>query len=315
MTKLKKPVFSAKRQSKNGSSLVFFGTENFSVPTLTKLLASSLNPNAGYSVLAVVTKPDSPSGRGRQIKSPKVKQIAERAGIRVYQPEKAGEIEGDLKKLQADCGVLVAYGKILPQKIIDIFPAGIVNVHPSLLPKYRGPSPIEAALLHGDKLTGISLMKLTAGMDEGPVYATKKVEIEPGINKPILADYLAVVGADFLRQKLPEVLDGSLKPRPQDESKASYTKLLTKDDSIMDFAKPAEVLEREVRAFAGWPKSVTRVRVQKIIVTKARVAKDEKDGDLVMRCHPGWLEIQELVAPSGRTMPAADFLRGYSSVR
>src|SRR5665213_119654 len=162
------------------SNLVFFGTENFSAPALEKLIAG------GWPVLAAVTKPDARGGRGQKLIVPKVKQIADKHNIPVLQPEKFSEINAKIAELKPELGVLVAYGKIIPQGTIDLFPGGIINVHPSLLPKYRGPAPIEAPILNGDKETGISLMRLSAGMDEGPVYEQKRVALNGDEQRPEL---------------------------------------------------------------------------------------------------------------------------------
>lgn len=292
--------------------LVFFGTEDFSASSLHRLVA------AEYDVVAIVTKPDSKAGRGQQIKESRVAHIAKVATIKTLRPEKLTNINKELKALKPDYGVLVAYGKIIPQDIIDIFPAGIINVHPSLLPKYRGPSPIESTILNGDKVTGVSLMKLTAGMDEGPIYAQKEVDTLPKADRTLLSSYLAEFGADLLLEKLPDIISRRLKPKPQNDSQAIYTKLLKKEDGLIDWSKSAEQIERRIRAFRGWPRSRTKLHGQDIIVTKAQVAKDENDGQLVVKCgsslpagRQGYLEIKELIAPSGRSMSGADFLRGY----
>ncbi|MEX0881461.1 MAG: methionyl-tRNA formyltransferase [Candidatus Saccharimonadales bacterium] len=298
---------------KASKKLVFFGTEDFSAPSLQKLLDS------GWPVLAVVTKPDSPSGRGQRTSPPKVKQIVERHKILVLQPQKVAEINTEVSKLKPDLGVLVAYGMIIPQSTIDLFPGGIINAHPSMLPKYRGPSPIEAAILNGDKETGISLMRLTAGMDEGPVYDQKRVELTETENRPQMYKKLAELSSDFLLEKLEAIAEGWLTPKPQVDAEATYTNLLKKEDGVMDFGQPAEVLERQVRAYAGWPKSQAQIFGREVIITKTRVAKDEKDGYLVIKClptgrqaNPSYLEILELIGPSGKSMSGADFQRGYS---
>ena len=290
---------------KASKNLVFFGTEDFSVPSLRQLI------DAGWPVKAVVTKPDTPSGRGRRLKAPRVKETAQKAGIKVLQPERVRDIQKELEQLKPGLGVLVSYGKLLPPAIIDVFPGGIVNLHPSLLPKYRGPSPIQAAILNGDEDTGISLMRLTERMDEGPVYDQKHVPVPPEIDAPALSEQLSESGAVYLLERLDAIVQGWLTPKPQIDSEATYTKLLSKQDGLMDFGRPAETLERQVRAYAGWPRSHANIHGQDVIITKARVAKDKQEGVLVMNCRPGFLEIQELIAPSGKTMPAAEFLRGY----
>ncbi len=288
-------------------NLIFFGTEDFSAPSLEALL------EAGWPVAAVITKPDSRGGRGQKAIVPKVKAIAAKAGIELLQPDKVDEINPRIAEIKPDYGVLVAYGKIIPQSTIDLFPGGIINVHPSLLPKYRGPAPIEAPILNADKATGISLMRLNAGMDEGPVFAQLRVELNGGETRPELYAQLAKTGADFLLERLKAITEGWSTPKPQIDTEATYTKLIKKADGRLNFGQPAEVLERQVRAYAGWPRSSAEVFGQKIIVTKTRLAKNLADGDLVIKCAPGFLEIQELIAPSGRKMSGADFIRGYKN--
>lgn len=285
--------------------LVFFGTEDFSAVSLEKLIKDD------WPVVAVVTKPDFKTGRGQKTTPPKVKEIAQKHHIRVLQPTSLPKIVYEIASLEPSHGILAAYGKIIPQTLIDIFPGGIINVHPSLLPKYRGASPIESAILSGDGRTGISLMKLTAQMDEGPVYAQKQVVLTGEETRSELYVRLAELGASILSEKLPQIIDGSLETQPQDDSRATYAKLLKKTDGHIDWTRSAEVYEREIRAYLGYPKSTALVGESEVIITKARVACDEKDGQLVMKCTPGYLEILELVAPSGRTMSGADFQRGY----
>lgn len=289
------------------NNLVFFGTEDFSAAALEALIAGD------WLVLAVVTKPDSHSGRGQKLSPPKVKQLAQKHGIEVLQPQKVSDIDQKINALKPTHGVLVAYGKIIPQSTIDLFPGGIINIHPSLLPKYRGASPIESAILNGDKQTGISLMRLSAGMDEGPVYAQKKIALNGREDKSGLYEKLARQGAAYLLEQLPAIVGGWLTPTPQIASDASYSKLLKKDDGLMDFKdKTAEELEREVRAYLGFPRSRATIEDQEVVVTKARVVQAKSDGDLVLPAKSGYLEIEELIGPSGRKMSGKDFLHGYN---
>ena len=296
---------------KKSAKLVFFGTDDFAVLSLQALL------DDGWQVSAVVTKPDARAGRGRQLKVSGVKEIAQRHGIKkIFQPGNLAEIEHEIAALKPKLGILVAYGKLIPDKFISLFPGGIINVHPSLLPVWRGPSPIETAILNGDKQTGISLMRLTASMDTGPVYAQTAVALGGSEDRLGLAHDLAEKGARFLVEKLPEIINGSIKPIPQDNSKASYSQLLKKEDGWLDTDRPAEVLERQVRAYLGFPKSRIKLFAKhEVVITKAQVANPpaggENDGRLIIKCSPGWLEILELVAPSGRTISGGDFLRGY----
>jgi len=296
---------------KKSAKLVFFGTDDFAVLSLQALL------DDGWQVSAVVTKPDARAGRGRQLKVSGVKEIAQRHGIKkIFQPGNLAEIEHEIAALKPKLGILVAYGKLIPDKFISLFPGGIINVHPSLLPVWRGPSPIETAILNGDKQTGISLMRLTASMDTGPVYAQTAVALGGSEDRLGLAHDLAEKGARFLVEKLPEIINGSIKPIPQDNSKASYSQLLKKEDGWLDKSRPAEVLERQVRANLGFPKSRIKLFAKhEVVITKAQVANPpaggENDGRLIIKCNPGWLEILELIAPSGRTISGGDFLRGY----
>jgi methionyl-tRNA formyltransferase len=206
----------------------------------------------------------------------------------------------------------VAYGRIIPRSVIDLFPKGIINIHPSLLPKLRGTTPVETAILDGLSETGVSLMKLSAKMDAGPVYAQKKIALSGKETKFELAKKLNHAGANLLAEHLGAILDGSLEPIAQNETEGSYTRMLQKKDGLMDFSQPAEIYERQVRAFLGFPKSRAKLYGHEVVITKARVAQSADDGDLVIKCRPGWLEILGLTAPSGRKMSGRDFLHGYS---
>lgn len=292
------------------SKLVFFGTEDFSLPSLKALF------DAGYDIAAVVTKPDTKRGRGKQLVEPTVKTFAKANNIMVLQPRKLTEIEKELTKIDAGAGVLVSYGKILPQKILDIFETvGIVNIHPSLLPKYRGPAPIEAAIEHGDEMTGISIMKLTAGMDEGPIFVQNKYPLAGTETRPELTASLAEEGAKLLVESLPSILDGSLKPTKQKNSDVSYTSLISKPDGILDPATDdAYVIERKIRAHLGFPKSRIKIRNNDVILTAAKVVNEPSSKTLTITCSNNtYLEVCELIAPSGKSMSGADYLRGYSN--
>lgn len=296
---------------KASSKIVFFGNERLSsgfdpqgAPTLEALVKN------GYEVAAVVSHYE--PGTGRKARPLEIKEVADRYNIPVLLPEKLSSITQELQDLGADAGVLVAYGKIVPQSIIDIFPRGIINIHPSLLPQYRGSTPIEQAILDGAATTGVSLMQLVKQMDAGPIYAQTEITLGGFETKQELTRTLLLLGSDMLIKNLPHILDGSAQPKPQDEAKATFTSLLSKQDGVFDFNKPAARLEREVRAFAVWPKSRAELFGQPVIVQKARFAQNATDGVLVIACgQNSYLEILQLTAPSGRTMSGADFLRGY----
>lgn len=288
-------------------SLVFFGTEDFSVPSLERLIAD------GWPIKLVITKPDSERGRGLKLTSPPVKVLAQKNSIPVLQPNKLKDIETELNKLVCDFAVLVAYGKIIPLSIIDLFKGGIVNVHPSLLPKLRGPAPIEGAILEGVSKTGVSLMRLNQEMDAGPVYIQTEVGLKGTETKPALYEQLARVGANLLAENLNSIVLGDLKPVEQNEREATYTKLLTKADGMVRWDEPAEDIERKVRAYLGFPKSRAVVGNKEVILLEVRLVSNLNDGKLVIPCHKSFLEILKLRAPNGREMSGDDFRRGYLS--
>lgn len=290
------------------AKIIFFGTEDFSLTTLTGLI------EGGYDIAAVVTKPDTKRGRGRVLTAPSVKILAERHNIPVWQPTTLTDITSDIQKLQPVTGVLVSYGKIIPQSIIDLFAPGIINLHPSLLPRYRGPSPIESAIINGDNQTGVSIMQLSAAMDAGPVYTAKSYPLAGTETKPELYHTLATIGTNLLLEVLPSIIDGSHQPEAQDDTSATYSRLLSKNDSQLDLSKlTAEQAERHVRAYLGYPKSKLTVLGHEIIITKAHVAPT-KNTPLDMMCQDGaFLSIDELISPTGRRMTADAFLNGYAS--
>lgn len=217
--------------------------------------------------------------------------------------------------------VLAAYGRIIPQRVLDEFPLGIINVHPSLLPAYRGPTPIEQAILDGAPKTGVSIMKLTAGMDEGPIYKQKSVHLAGNESKAELTETLQQLGAQLLVEVLPEIIAGNLKPRQQPHpDRVTYSKLLTKDDGVIDWQKPAEQLEREIRAYTGWPKSRAKIGEKEVIITEAHVvdksgkpAAFEAHGkQLLAYCGQKALSIDKLKPAGKGEMSAQAFLAGYN---
>jgi len=286
--------------------IIFFGTETFSLTALTGLI------EAGYNIVAVVTKPDSKQGRGHQLVSPPVKILAEKHNIPVWQPAKLKGITEDIKTLQPVTGVLVSYGKIIPQSTIDLFTPGIINVHPSLLPKYRGPSPIESAILNGDDKTGVTIMQLSAEMDAGPLYVAKEYPLSGNETQPELYQALATVGTNLLLEVLPRILAGELQPTPQDDSQASYCQLLAKADGQLNPQETtATEAERRVRAYLRFPRTRLTILGQDIIVTKAHTSPNQKAPLNVAFSDGYYLSIESLTAPSGKTMSAEAFLKGY----
>ena len=300
--------------------LVFFGNERLATgvtttaPTLQALIA------AGYDVAALVVSQADPA-RSRKARILEVAAVAEQAGIPVLTPEKPDEISDQIKSLNAQAGILIAYGRLVPESVINLFPRGIINIHPSLLPKRRGSTPIENTILYGETETGVSLMQLTKDMDAGPIYAQQNIEVPADVSKQALADTLLNLGKDMLIENLPAILSGALEPEPQDDLDATYDKQINKDVSELDTSKPATDLEREVRAYAGWPRSRIMLGTTQVIVTRAHVAKGVtglegtlwlQDKQLGIHCSEDTLVIDTLIPPGKKEMPAAAFLAGYS---
>lgn len=287
--------------------IIFFGTEAFSADALRALIASNFN------VVAVVTKPDQPKGRGHKLTEPLVKTIAREHDIPVWQPTKLADVAEQITSLQPVAGVLVSYGKIIPQSIIDLFTPGIINVHPSLLPRYRGPSPIEAAIIHHDNQTGVTIMQLSAAMDAGPIYAQHIIPLDHTETKPALYATLSHIGNQLLIDTLPDILSGALTPTPQNDADVTYCSLLSKQDGLLDPADLTAVqAEARVRAFLGFPRTRLPLGDQTLIITRAHVSKTAETPLSVQFSDGNYLIPDELIAPSGKTMPAEAFLRGHS---
>jgi methionyl-tRNA formyltransferase len=228
--------------------IVFMGSPDFALETLRSLHES-------YPVAGVVTQPDRAAGRGRALKPPPVKTLALELGIPVIQPEKLRQPEA-LEKLRAwspDLIVVAAFGQILRQDVLDLPPFGCINVHASLLPRWRGAAPINAAILHGDKETGVTIMKMDAGLDTGPILSQRAVRITPDETAGSLFVKLSRLGADLLLDTLPGYLAGEIEPRPQPDEGVTYAPMLKKEAGWLDFTRPAKELERKVRAFNPWP--------------------------------------------------------------
>lgn len=298
--------------TKTSKTILFFGTDDFSAITLRELIEK------GWPVGAVITKPDAPKGRGRTRVAPIIKHIAEENDIAVWQPEKVADIVPKIRALtkkigEKPIGVLVSYGKIIPQRVIDAFEPGIINVHPSLLPLYRGPSPIESVILNGETETGVTIMQISAKMDAGPIYSQLVLPLTDTETAPELEQKLGALGAQEVTRNLPTIIAGTLQPTPQDNNIATYCHLLKKSDALLDTATlTAEQAERRVRAYFAFPKTKATVNGHSIIITAAHVSSTAKTA-LDIRCADGrFLSVDTLVGPSGRTMTAQAFLNGYA---
>ncbi len=286
--------------------IVFFGTEHHSLVVLKALVES------GYSIAAVVTKPDSIKGRYKKPLPPAVKQFAVERKIPVWQPKNLRDIIDNIRQLGEPVGILASYGKIIPQSVLELFSPGIINLHPSLLPLYRGPSPIESAIANRDRKTGVTIIKLEQSMDAGPIYTQAPYALDFTETKPELYDILFSLGANLLVQILPRIVSGELKPTPQDDDLATYCSLLDKSESRLDLSHltPGEA-EARIRAHLGYPRSRVNIGTYDLIVTKAHGVMT-KQSPMDIECSNGaFLSIDEVIAPSGKTMSRDDFLRGH----
>lgn len=301
--------------------IVFAGTPTFAVPALSALIA------ADWPVVAAYTQPDRPAGRGRKTSIGPVKQAALDAGIPVFQPTtlKSPEALDQLRSLSPDLLVVAAYGLILPTAVLECPTLGCLNIHASLLPRWRGAAPIQRAIAAGDEYTGISLMKMERGLDTGPVYATQRTRIGPRETGGNLHDRLAAIGAKLLLDNLPALRQGTLTPEPQDPQCATYANKLEKQESLIDWHGSAIEIDRQIRAFDPWPVAQTRHGDETLRIWEAcpleTAADPERSGahpGTVLGSSPegievatgeGRLRILRLQAPGKRPISAADFAR------
>lgn len=290
------------------------GTPGFAVPTLNMLIQH-------YDVVGVVTQPDRPAGRGGELKAPPVKEVASAHAIPVLQPEKLRYIVEELCAWQADLFVVAAFGQILPQKVLDIPPKGCINVHGSLLPRWRGASPIQAAIRHGDAQSGITIMQMDAGLDTGPVLSKRALDIAPDETGQSLHDKMAQLGAELLRDTLPAYLRGELVPQPQDDSQATYAPQISKDEGRLDWTRSAIELERLVRAFTPWPGTFTTWQSKQLKIHRAGLAQGQAEpgrvvaldeGGCAVGTHEGLLRLLEVQLEGKKRLTIEEFLRGQS---
>lgn len=292
--------------------VVFFGNER-----LVSGLPRSKTPilkgliERGYDVAAIVANHTDSSSRSRR--DLEVASVAAEHNIPLLTPQKPGDIESILLNLHADFAILAAYGKIIPQRIINVFdPVGIINIHPSLLPRHRGPTPIETTILAGDQKAGVSIMRLTAGMDEGPVFGQAEITLTGDETKFDLHDKLAERGAELLFELLPYIIPGKITPESQSSAGITYSSLFTKQDGIIDpTAETADVIVRKVRAYLGFPKTRLTYRAKQIIITKAISVDNCSPSTFCIPCaENSTLRVESLIGPSGKQMSGEAFLRG-----
>ena len=299
------------------AKIVFMGTPEFALPSLKALMAAQ-------ELVAVVTQPDRPAGRNKQLRQSPVKRLAQSAGIAVLQPQRMRDLAAlaALAAFQADLHVVVAYGQILPQAILDLPKFGTVNVHASLLPRWRGAAPIQATIRAGDQRSGATIMLLDAGLDTGPILATRGLELSPEETGQSLHDKLAQLGAELLVETLPRYLSGDLTPQPQDASLATYAPQIRKAEGEIDWSMPAHVIDRQVRAFTPWPGSYTywRSSTLKIIAGRAGAGEAkagqvvERDGAIAIGAGDGLYYPSILQLAGRKRLSAADFVNGHSDI-
>lgn len=251
--------------------ILFMGTPEFAVPFLSKLIETS------HTVVGVFTQPDRPVGRSQQIMAPPVKQLALKHHLPVFSPEKirSEEVQHLVLQMEPEVIVVVAYGKILPGWMLEMPRYGAVNVHASLLPKYRGAAPIQWAVANGEQVTGVTTMKMDAGLDTGDILLQQEIPIRPEDTSQSLHDTLSIVGADLLLKTLTAMDKGTIHPQKQDHSQATVAPILKKEDGKLDWSGTAETIHNHVRAFNPWPGTFTRFRGKRLRIWRAALSTDE----------------------------------------
>lgn len=301
--------------------IIFMGTPDFSVGTLEALV------EAGHDVCLTVTQPDKPKGRGKEMQFTPVKEAAVRHQIPVFQPRRVREAEciEELRKYKADVMVVVAFGQILPKEILDMTPYGCINVHASLLPKYRGAAPIQWSIICGEEVTGVTTMQMDEGLDTGDMLLKAEVVITPEETGETLHDKLAAAGAALCVKTLKELEAGTIQPEKQGETPTIYAKMLDKKLGNIDWSKPAAEIERLVRGLNSWPSAYTHWGNKVLKIWRAEVADGtENTADMIpgtvtrvekdcffVRTGDGDLRILELQIPGKKRMDTGAFLRGY----
>ncbi len=298
--------------------IVFMGSPDFAVPALEQVIEH-------HRVVLVVTRPDKPKGRGKRVVSPPVKVVAEAAGVPVAQPKsvKGKKFRARLAEVSADVGVVVAYGKILPPAVLEAFPHGCLNIHASLLPKYRGAAPIQWALIEGETETGVTIMRLDEGMDTGPALLERRVPISPEDNAGTLSERLSALGAEMLLEALERIENGSAVFREQKHDAATYAPMLAKEDGIVDWNQAAEAVANRIRGVDPWPGAVTTLDGQPLKLFAASLtpgddANDAEPGQVVavdeqglhIACRQGVCVVSEVQAAGRKRMAARAFVAG-----
>ncbi len=279
--------------------IIFIGTPEFGAVVLEKLIKNNYKP------ILVITAPDKPVGRKQTITPPPVKLIAQEYKIPIEQPEKVSSIKYQVLSIKADLIIVAAYGQIIPKDILDIPKFRCLNVHPSLLPKYRGASPIQTAILNGDAETGVTIMLMDEKMDHGKIVSSIKYQVSSDNTYESLSRKLAKLGAELLIETIPNWINGKIKPESQNESEATYTKILKKEDGKIDWNKSAEEIERQIRAYNPWPGSFTFFKKNNELIKVKILEADVSDNKLIIK----------KIQPEGKKpMDYKEFLRGNKGI-
>lgn len=299
-----------------GWRIIYMGTPAFACPTLQTLI------DRQEQVVAVFTQPDRPKGRGQKLQPPPVKELAERHGIPVCQPPKvrAPEVIEQIRALQPDLIVVVAFGQILPKALLEIPPQGCVNVHASLLPRYRGAAPLNWCIVNGETETGVTTMLMDVGLDTGPMLLKKSTPIGPDETIISLHDRMACMGAELLAETLDGLKAGRISPEAQDDTLSCYAPLIKKEDGLIDWNRPASAIHNQIRGLASWPGCYTYLNGEPLKVHRASLAQQHGPAGSVLSataagitvaCGEGALTIHELQAAGSRRMDSASFLAGH----
>lgn len=295
-------------------NIVYMGTPDFAVKPLEKII------NEGHNVLGVFTQPDKPKGRGYAMTPPPVKECASKNGIPVYQPVsmKNGEAFEILSKIKPDVIVVVAYGKILPKNILELPKYGCINVHASLLPKYRGAGPIQWSVLNGELKTGVTTMNMAEGLDTGDMLLKSETEIGENETASELHDRLSVMGAELIVKTLTAVENNTVVPQKQNDEDSSYAPMLTKELCMIDWNKTAQEVHNKVRGLNSWPVAVTAVNGKRVKIFSTRIVEENgksgtviKENPLTVACGDKAVEILEVQPEGKKRISAADYVRGY----
>ncbi len=300
----------------NNIKIVFMGTPKFAA----RILKST--HSAGYNIVGVITQPDKTSGRGKITTSPEVKTTAESLGLQIYQPNNKNEVTNIVKMISPDLIITAIYKVIIPKEALEIPRFGALNVHPSLLPKYRGPSPIVSAILNGDTETGVTIIKMTMEMDEGPILGVEKVQIKEDETTETLSEKLVGIASELILDIIPNWVNGSITERKQDDSLATYTKIIKKEDGRINWTDSSEKIERMIRAFTPWPGTFTYLNGKILKIINAGVSNQKLkpgvinfvDKKVLVGTGTYALIISKLQIEGKKAMSSNEFINGYNEI-